>query len=83
MAIGKRLVGLLEPRFSASAAIGIPRGGIPIDVFWQTGEAPKHVWLPDQGVAPPRPRLRPSVEPAVAYPDGNYSRGGSRSRRAW
>ena len=26
-----------------------PRGGIPIDVFWQTGTLPKNVWLPDQG----------------------------------
>ena len=33
-----------------------PRGGIPIDVFWQTGEAPKNLWLPDQGVAPYRAR---------------------------
>ena len=33
-----------------------PRGGIPIDVFWQTGEPPKGLWLPDQGVAPYRGR---------------------------
>src|SRR5262249_6458854 len=28
-----------------------PRGGMPIDVFWQTGAAPEGLWLPDQGVA--------------------------------
>jgi len=33
-----------------------PRGGIPIDVFWQTGPAPKDVWIPEQGVAPYRGR---------------------------
>ena len=33
-----------------------PRGGIPIDVFWQTGKAPKGLWIPDQGVAPYRGR---------------------------
>ena len=33
-----------------------PRGGIPIDVFWQTGEPPEGLWLPDQGVAPYRGR---------------------------
>jgi hypothetical protein len=35
------------------AAIGgywYPRGGIPIDVFWQSGPAPAGLWLPDQGV---------------------------------
>ncbi|MBX9876772.1 MAG: NADPH-dependent 7-cyano-7-deazaguanine reductase QueF, partial [Beijerinckiaceae bacterium] len=26
------------------------------DVFWQTGEPPKGLWLPDQGVAPYRGR---------------------------
>ncbi|MDP1730767.1 MAG: NADPH-dependent 7-cyano-7-deazaguanine reductase QueF, partial [Devosia sp.] len=32
------------------------RGGIPIDVFWQTGAPPKDLWLPEQGVAPYRGR---------------------------
>jgi 7-cyano-7-deazaguanine reductase len=27
-----------------------PRGGIPIDVFWQSGPPVEGVWLPDQGV---------------------------------
>jgi 7-cyano-7-deazaguanine reductase len=29
---------------------------MPIDVFWQSGKAPKGVWIPDQGVAPYRGR---------------------------
>ena len=33
-----------------------PRGGIPIDVFWQTGKLPAGVWAPDQGVATYRGR---------------------------
>ena len=33
-----------------------PRGGIPIDVFWQSGPAPEGLWLPDQGVPPYRGR---------------------------
>src|SRR5829696_7591695 len=48
VAIGKRLTDLLEPRYL--------RSGVPIDVFWQTGEPPKTVWLPDPGVAPYRGR---------------------------
>jgi 7-cyano-7-deazaguanine reductase len=56
VAIGKRLAALLEPRFLRIGGYWYPRGGIPIDVFWQTGELPKDVWLPDQGVAPYRGR---------------------------
>ncbi|MSY73491.1 MAG: NADPH-dependent 7-cyano-7-deazaguanine reductase QueF, partial [Actinobacteria bacterium] len=33
-----------------------PRGGIPIDVFYQSGTLPDGVWVPDQGVAPYRGR---------------------------
>ncbi|MCF6367437.1 preQ(1) synthase [Rhizobium halophilum] len=54
--IGKRLVELLEPKWLRIGAYWYPRGGIPIDVFWQTGEAPKGVWLPEQGVATYRGR---------------------------
>lgn len=54
--IGRRLAELLEPRFLRIGGYWYPRGGIPIDVFWQTGEAPKNLWLPDQGVPPYRPR---------------------------
>jgi 7-cyano-7-deazaguanine reductase len=56
VAIGRRLADFLEPRFLRIGGYWYPRGGIPIDVFWQTGEAPKSVWLPDQGVAPYRAR---------------------------
>lgn len=56
IAIGKRLVDLLSPRYLRIGGYWYPRGGIPIDVFWQTGGLPKGVWLPDQGVAPYRGR---------------------------
>lgn len=56
VAIGKRLAGLLEPRFLRIAGYWYPRGGIPIDVFWQTGTVPKGAWLPETGVAPYRGR---------------------------
>lgn len=48
--IGKDLVALLSPRWLRIGGYWYPRGGIPIDVFWQTGEAPKGLWVPDQGV---------------------------------
>lgn len=56
VAIGKRIAGLVEPHFLRIGGYWYPRGGIPIDVFWQTGECPQGVWLPDQGVAPYRGR---------------------------
>ena len=54
--IGKRLVAFLEPRYLRIGGYWYPRGGIPIDVFWQTGKLPAGVWLPDTGVAPYRGR---------------------------
>jgi 7-cyano-7-deazaguanine reductase len=54
--IAKRLVDLLAPKWLRIGAYWYPRGGIPIDVFWQTGAPPEGVWLPDQGVAPYRGR---------------------------
>ena len=56
VAIGKRIAGLVEPHFLRIGAYWYPRGGIPIDVFWQTGKRPDGVWLPDPNVAPYRGR---------------------------
>jgi 7-cyano-7-deazaguanine reductase len=54
--IAKRLVKELKPVWLRIGGYWYPRGGIPIDVFYQTGPAPKGLWLPDQGVAPYRGR---------------------------
>ena len=56
VAIGKKLVDFLAPRFLRIGGYWYPRGGIPIDVFWQWGKPPKDVWLPEQGVQPYRGR---------------------------
>ena len=50
VAIGKRLVALLDPHFLRIGGYWFPRGGMPIDVFWQWGDLSRDVWLPDQGV---------------------------------
>ncbi len=50
VAIGKRLAELLVPKWLRIGGYWYPRGGIPIDVFWQTGPTPEGLWLPDQGV---------------------------------
>lgn len=56
VAVGKRLRDLLAPRWLRIGGYWYPRGGIPIDVFWQSGPPPADVWVPEQGVAPYRGR---------------------------
>jgi 7-cyano-7-deazaguanine reductase len=56
LAIAGRLVEFLAPRWLRIAGYWYPRGGMPIDVFWQTGKPPAGLWIPDTGVAPYRGR---------------------------
>lgn len=51
LAIGKCVVSKIRPKYFRIAGYWFPRGGMPIDVFWQTGKLPPGVWLPDTGVA--------------------------------
>jgi 7-cyano-7-deazaguanine reductase len=48
--IAERLVEILAPVWLRIGAYFYPRGGIPIDVFWQTGAPPEGIWVPEQGV---------------------------------
>src|SRR3546814_2901889 len=41
VSIGRRLTELLEPQWLRIGGYWYPRGGIPIDVFYQTGPAPE------------------------------------------
>ena len=50
--IAKRIAAAIKPRYLRIAGYWYPRGGMPIDIFWQTGKLPKDVWLPDTGVSP-------------------------------
>ncbi|MFT7059303.1 MAG: 7-cyano-7-deazaguanine reductase [Pseudorhodobacter sp.] len=56
VSVAKRLVDLMSPQWLRIGGYWYPRGGIPIDVFYQTGPIPAGVWVPDQGVAPYRGR---------------------------
>jgi 7-cyano-7-deazaguanine reductase len=56
LAVGKKIVAAAEPRWLRIAGFWYPRGGIPIDVFWQTGPIPEGLWAPDPGVSPYRGR---------------------------
>jgi 7-cyano-7-deazaguanine reductase len=48
--VAKRLVETLAPQWLRIGGYWYPRGGMPIDVFWQTSEPPAGLWIPDQGV---------------------------------
>ena len=54
--IARRLVDELAPAWLRIGGYWYPRGGIPIDVFYQTGEPPAGLWIPDPGVPPYRGR---------------------------
>jgi 7-cyano-7-deazaguanine reductase len=56
MRIAGALMELLAPVWLRIGAYFYPRGGIPIDVFWQSAAPPGGVWVPDQGVPPYRGR---------------------------
>jgi len=50
VAIARKLIEAAEPAWLRIGGFWYPRGGIPIDVFYQSSEQPKHVWVPDMGV---------------------------------
>ena len=50
--IGKRIQAAIKPKFIRVAGYWYPRGGIPIDIFWQSGKVPAGLWLPETGVSP-------------------------------
>ena len=54
--VGKEIADLLDPRWLRISGYWYPRGGIPIDVFWQTGPVPDGLYVPETGVAPYRGR---------------------------
>ena len=56
VAIAKRIMEMISPTWLRIGGYWYPRGGIPIDVFYQSGKPPEGLWIPDQGIAPYRGR---------------------------
>ena len=52
VAIAKRVHAEIAPQWLRIGGYWYPRGGMPIDVFYQTGPTPDDLWIPDQGVSP-------------------------------
>jgi 7-cyano-7-deazaguanine reductase len=50
LTIAKRIAAAIGPKWLRIGGYWYPRGGIPIDIFYQTGEPPAGLWIPDQGV---------------------------------
>ena len=49
--IAKDIMSCIKPKWLRIGGYWYPRGGIPIDIFFQSGELPKGVWIENQGVA--------------------------------
>ena len=45
--IATDIVELLSPKWLRIAGYWYPRGGIPIDIFWQNNEKPKNIFIPE------------------------------------
>ena len=54
--IAKRLIAAMAPQWLRIGGYWYPRGGLPIDVFFEKGKRPADLWVPEQGVAPYRGR---------------------------
>ena len=54
--VARKIMDAAAPHWLRIGGYWYPRGGIPIDVFWQSGAPPEGLWLPDQGVPPYRGR---------------------------
>ena len=50
VSLAQDIVDLLSPKWLRIGGYWYPRGGIPIDIFWQTGEKPTNLFLPDHEV---------------------------------
>ena len=50
ISIAQDIVHLLSPKWLRIGGYWYPRGGIPIDIFWQTCGQPKNLFIPDHSV---------------------------------
>lgn len=50
VSIAEDLMTLLKPKWLRIGGYWYPRGGIPIDIFYQSGKKPKDLWIPSQKI---------------------------------
>ena len=56
LSIAKRIIKETAPKWLRISGLWYPRGGIPIDIFFQTKEPPKGTYIPEIGVGEYRGR---------------------------
>ncbi len=56
LTIAQRLIDAMAPLYLRIGGYWYPRGGMPIDIFYQSGPPPSGLWLPPQDVAAYRGR---------------------------
>lgn len=49
--IAKDIIATIKPKWLRIGGYWYPRGGIPIDIFFQYGKKPEDVWVDDQKIA--------------------------------
>ena len=49
--IAKDIINCIKPKWLKIGGYWYPRGGIPIDIFFQSGKLPKDVWVKEQEVS--------------------------------
>ena len=54
--IAKDLIAAIKPKWIRIGGYWYPRGGMPIDVFFEKGKLPAGMWVPAQNVEPYRGR---------------------------
>lgn len=54
--IAKDIIACIKPKWLRIGGYWYPRGGIPIDIFFQTATPPKDLWLPNQEIPTYRAR---------------------------
>ena len=50
--IAKEIIKSVAPKWLRIGGFWNPRGGIPIDIFFQTGEQPPKTWIDDYKISP-------------------------------
>ena len=50
ISIAQDIITLLSPQWLRIGGYWYPRGGIPIDIFYENKRAPKNIYIPDTGI---------------------------------
>jgi 7-cyano-7-deazaguanine reductase len=55
--IAKDLISVISPKWLRISGFWYPRGGIPIDIFYQTGKVPAGIYVRENAISPYKARI--------------------------